>query len=259
MTTTTSNSQISTTVPTSQVARYQKPVTELLHQASLEQAMIPNPIANIVKQQPKEVRKIIHALITAMVEQFNLSKPATQAQILGIVETFIRDYPTDSLDDIAYFCQQAATGVYGSAYGGIDQPTIFGWYRKYLDQKWEKKDDTRKQAKETESFEEVAELSEKTLALRKAFYEKLNTTPTPKPSPVRTSAYIPNKTKEQLTAEMEWAKSDERMLEEIRKLDLSDREINDLVGYQQELIFAHAKKSAAYLAEIIEKRKTKKP
>ena len=224
----------------------------------MEKALKGFPMMHFRQYKPIDLRKAIHGLILILGEQFNVSRPMSQNQVSFIVETFIRDYSMENIDDIALFCQRAATGRYGKAYGGLDQPTILEWFSKYLDEKYEEKEtqihkQQRQQAIEQEEAFTSA-LSPETLAMRKEFMQQLGKPRERTTKPVvNASMYYPKKTEEDLNTEEKVRQQDEHILAQLKELDFSELERNDIKVYYQEMIMLQASESAKFLKNMLEK------
>jgi len=95
----------------------------------------PKIIVLIKQHGHDQVRLAIVRAVGTMLEYFNATNAMTGKQLVAFADDFIREFKTDSVEDLLYCLREARTGKYGKDFNRIDGVTLFTWYREYLETK----------------------------------------------------------------------------------------------------------------------------
>lgn len=108
--------------------------------STIEEALQQPTILQLQKQHNLTKGEIIHT-IAIMVDKylnaFNVKQQMDAEQIVLFAEDFFDTYYTDTLDDLKLMFKEVRVGNIGDIYGRIDGQVLFGWYRQYLEKKYE--------------------------------------------------------------------------------------------------------------------------
>lgn len=93
----------------------------------------------------------IVAVISRGLEAFNVKQPMTPKQIEIFAEDFLEVYQYESIADLKVCLKHARLGYYGSHYQSIDSLTLQTWFKKYLDEKAEAREQRHQEVKNVTS------------------------------------------------------------------------------------------------------------
>lgn len=106
-------------------------------------------LENLIKSYGE--RDVITAITGAIImagEFFNVKDGITEAQAVQTASLFIDQFPLESFEDLLLCLKNAKLGKYGKVYNRLDGQMIFDWFRMYLDEKYERFEQIKKQEKE---------------------------------------------------------------------------------------------------------------
>lgn len=106
------------------------------------------------------VIKAITGLLLMTADYLNVRKDFTEIQAIQVATLFIDEYGTDSLEDLALCLKRAKVGRYGTDYNRLDGQTIFLWFKQYLEEKWDEKENQIQQQKHSHDVEFAPELTD---------------------------------------------------------------------------------------------------
>lgn len=105
---------------------------------TIEEVFTKKNIIQLSKEYSKgEIITAIVLITSKYLSVFNINKPMNADQILLFAEDFFDTYYTDTLDDLKLMFKEVRVGNIGDIYGRIDGQVLFGWYRQYLEKKYE--------------------------------------------------------------------------------------------------------------------------
>mgnify|MGYP006908278177 FL=1 len=84
---------------------------------------------------PEEVILVALDELRKGVNAFNVKQNMNEDQIEMFIGDFLEDYKHESIADLKICLKNARAGKYGSHYNSIDQLTVMGWFKQYLEEK----------------------------------------------------------------------------------------------------------------------------
>lgn len=94
-------------------------------------------IAILSKQNMDATVRSITNVIGYMMKYFQVTSPMTTEQAVVFAQDFIREYPTDTIEDLLLCLREARSGKYGKTYHTIDSVKLFDWWKQYVEAKYE--------------------------------------------------------------------------------------------------------------------------
>ncbi|MBW6490986.1 MAG: hypothetical protein K0B15_07295 [Lentimicrobium sp.] len=105
-------------------------------------------VAELTKQLgEKDMLKAVTGAILVAAEYFNVKGGINESQAVQTASLWIEQYPLETFEDLLLCLKNAKLGKYGIVYNRIDGQTIFEWFRAYLDEKYERFEQMKKQEK----------------------------------------------------------------------------------------------------------------
>jgi len=101
----------------------------------------PNLLSLSKQMGEAELVKRLYTVIAEGIAPFKVSNPMNERDILTTALDVLGSFGTDTLEDLILCFKSARLGLYGQIYNRLDGPTILGWLRKYLETKYQAKED----------------------------------------------------------------------------------------------------------------------
>lgn len=87
---------------------------------------------------------VVYNWVLGLSEKLNVVRNLTAQQSSDIAKVFIRSYPDIKLTELAYFFDTASTGRYGKLFDHVDIQVITEWFKNYLEQAAEVRENEHK-------------------------------------------------------------------------------------------------------------------
>lgn len=115
---------------------------------TLDLAIKSTQVQALVKQLgERDLLKAVTGAIILAGEYFNVKGGISETQAVQTAALWIEQYPMETFEDLLLCLKNAKLGKYGTVYNRIDGQTIFEWFRNYLDEKYERFEQIKKQEK----------------------------------------------------------------------------------------------------------------
>lgn len=121
----------------------------------------------VMKYGERDILTAITGAIIMAGEYFNVKDGISEAQAVQTASLFIGQFPMETFEDLILCLKNAKLGKYGKVYNRLDGQIIFEWFRLYLDEKYERFEQIKKQEKEqyqAETMESFAPILSKLIA-----------------------------------------------------------------------------------------------
>lgn len=105
---------------------------------TIEKAVADEKIIQLKKRVGDEMlMKAMYGIISTTTQFFNVKENISDVQAIQTAALIIESYPAETLTDLMLCLKRAKLGEYGPVYNSIDGRNIIEWFRKYLNQKYE--------------------------------------------------------------------------------------------------------------------------
>ncbi len=145
-------------------------LTEISSELTIQSSVNSITLQNAAKElSPKSVKIALTKVVRWGLQFFHVSQPMTDNQIIAFVSDYFERYYTDTIDDLILMFKSARQGKYGKTFKMIDQTILFEWYIRFLNEKFDVKEDLIKTEIEEKSviFTDVdAEIKKRLKKLR---------------------------------------------------------------------------------------------
>lgn len=96
----------------------------------------------------KDVLKAITGAILMASEYFNVKGEISDSQAVQTASLFMEQFPMETFEDLLICLKNAKIGKYGPVYNRFDGQMVFTWFRLYLDEKYERFEQLKKNEKD---------------------------------------------------------------------------------------------------------------
>jgi len=130
----------------------------LLRDATLDKAVDAPIINNHLKEDRVKCAELVAGIVAEVLQPFKEKNKMSLGDIALWTEDFLELYYTDSFEDLAMMFKLARQGQLSQDYHLIDGVKLFGWYKEWLELKWNEKEHRITEAKAekpTESIESI--------------------------------------------------------------------------------------------------------
>lgn len=94
-----------------------------------------------------EVMKLLYIVVEEGVRPFKVVHKMDQRDIIDFCSDYMDIHRTETLEDLVIFFKKARAGAYGEAFNRLDGPTLLDWFKVYLEEKAQAREDHIKNAK----------------------------------------------------------------------------------------------------------------